>query len=186
MGRVTFSFARFGEARLNWFKVPYPYGAWQFQDGEWKHNPKSRVRIHHIDENWRLFPHAPLAPNVTSLQEFRPDTSKASYLRAILPGARCRFTIRFWNLEQEELQRLIWCLVLEPGLAHKIGKVRYLGFGSLRLQAMPESYLTDWTHRYAVSDDKKWQVPIKQEDWIKPEVIRHYAELKKALDAKLV
>jgi len=107
----------------------------------------------------------------------RPATSAPS------PGARARFTVRFWNLEDIELQRLIWSIALEPGLAHKIGHHRYLGFGSLRLNVLPESYLIDWSKRYAGGEPATWQQPLKMEDWIKPRVISHYIELQKALDA---
>jgi CRISPR/Cas system CSM-associated protein Csm3 (group 7 of RAMP superfamily) len=184
MGRVAFSFGVFEQAEHTWFQVPFPYGAWRFIDGEWKNVKKGRAPILLVGQNWRLFPHAPLAPIVQKLDGFRPDTSQASYMRAILPGARCRFTVRFWNLEQQELQRLIWSLVLEPGLAHKMGRGRYLGFGSLRLQLEPDSFLTDWANRYAGKSEENWRMPIKANEWINPGVIANYEELKKALDAK--
>jgi len=181
MGRVAFNFGIFESPQLAWFKAPYPYGAWHFINGAWKNLTKARVPISRISDEWRLFAHAPLAPIVTKLDDFKPDTSQATYMRAILPGAKCRFTIRFWNLEQQELQRLIWCLGLEPGLAHKMGAGRYLGFGSLRLQIQPESYLTDWANRYA---NQNWHLPVKVNDWINPSAIAHYDELKNALNAQ--
>ncbi|MDZ7290847.1 MAG: RAMP superfamily CRISPR-associated protein [candidate division KSB1 bacterium] len=184
MGRLAFGFGIFEKPELAWFKAPYPYGAWQFIDGEWKNIKKGRVPILRIAGEWRLFPHAPLAPNVTKLEDFHPDTAQATYMRAILPGAKCRFTIRFWNLEQQELQRLIWCLALEPTLAHKMGRGRYLGFGSLRLHIQPESFLTDWANRYTNQNDQAWRLPIKVEEWINPSVIAHYSELQKALNAQ--
>jgi len=181
MGRVAFNFGIFESPQLAWFKAPYPYGAWHFINGAWKNLTKARVPISRIADEWRLFAHAPLAPNVTKLDEFKPDTSQATYMRAILPGAKCRFNIRFWNLEQQELQRLIWCLGLESGLAHKMGAGRYLGFGSLRLQIQPESYLTDWANRYA---NQTWHLPVKVNEWINPGAIAHYDELKNALNAQ--
>jgi CRISPR/Cas system CSM-associated protein Csm3 (group 7 of RAMP superfamily) len=184
MGRLAFNFGVFESPQLAWFKAPYPYGSWHFINGEWKKIQKGRVPIFRIGEDWRLFQHAPLAPIVEKVNEFKPDTAQASYMRAILPGATCRFAIRFWNLEQQELQRLMWCLALEQGLAHKIGKGRYLGFGSLRLQIQPESYLTDWTNRYASQAPQNWRLPIDVNAWMNPQVIAHYDELKKALDAQ--
>ncbi|MDZ7343894.1 MAG: RAMP superfamily CRISPR-associated protein [candidate division KSB1 bacterium] len=186
MGRVAFGFGVFDQAEHAWFKIPFPYGAWRFSDGQWKNVKKGKAPILLVGQNWRLFPHAPLAPNVQKLDDFRPDTSQASYLRAIMPGARCRFTLRFWNLERQELQRLIWSVALEPGLAHKMGKGRYLGFGSLRLHLQTDSYLTDWANRYAGKSDDEWRLPIHAEDWIDPGVIAHYDELKKALDARYI
>lgn len=184
MGRLSFSFGLFEEPELAWFKVPYPYGGWQYTGGQWKHTLGSSAATLLIGKNWRIFPHAPLAPIVERLDDFQPDTFQARYFRAILPGARARFTIRFWNLDEQELQRLIWCVVLEPGLAHKMGNNRYLGFGSLRLQILPDSFLIDWAKRYAGKPEQSWRLPIQVDEWIKPSVIEHYTALRKALNAK--
>jgi hypothetical protein len=75
---------------------------------------------------------------------------------------------------------------LEPGLAHKIGHHRHLGFGSLRLRLLPESFTIDWAKRYVArgAPQEAWRLPLRVEDWLKPGVIAHYAELQKALDAK--
>jgi len=188
MGRLAFSFGTFDLPRpeLAWFKVPYPYGKWKYIGGEWQSTADTRATKLQIDQTWRLFPHAPLAPLVTRLDSFAPDTVQASYFRAILPGARAGLTIRFWNLDEQELQRLIWCVALEPGLAHKIGNNRYLGLGSLRLSILPESFLINWSNRYAGRPESReaWRTPIKAADWIKPNVVAHYTELVKALNAK--
>ncbi len=184
MGRLAFSFGPFEAPQLAWFKVPYPYGSWHFIDGEWKQIQKGRVPILQIAEEWRLFPHAPLAPIVAKLDDFRPDTAQATYMRAILPGAKSRFTVRFWNLEQQELQRLIWCLALEPVLAHKMGAGRYVGFGSLRLHVQPESFLTDWANRYTGKGEQAWRLPLKASEWMNAGIIAHHAELQKALNAQ--
>ncbi len=183
MGRLSFSFGLFdAQPELAWFKVPYPYGKWRCVGGEWQSaaDATGAARLL-IAKTWRLFPHAPLAPLVKRLDNFQPDTVQASYLRAILPGARAHFTIRFWNLEEQELQRLMWCVALEPGLAHKIGNNRYLGFGSLRLRVLPASFLVKWEKRYADAD---WRLPIKVDEWITPNVIAHHPDLLRALDAR--
>ncbi len=183
-GRLSISFAPFTAPELAWFKVPYPYGEWQFENGVWKQMPGSSVHREIIDDAWRLFPHTPLAPIVSRMADFAPDTVQASYFRAILPEARCRFTVRFWNLDKEEFQRLIWCLMLEEDLAHKMGRGRYLGFGSIRFRILPESYLIDWTKRYARTRHQEWKLPVRPEEWIEPKAVKHYSELRKALDAK--
>lgn len=184
MGRLSLSFALFHNPELAWFKVPYPYGEWQYSGGQWQNVPGSSASLLRIAKTWRIFSHAPLAPIVDRLDDFQPDTVQASYFKAILPGARAHFTIRFWNLEDQELQRLIWCVALEPGLAHKMGKNRYLGFGSLRLHVLPDSYLIDWAKRYAGQLEESWRLPIQVDEWIKPAVIEHYPELRKALNAE--
>jgi len=192
MGRLAFSFALFeGTPELAWFKVPYPYGGWVCTDGRWQKTASKSVPMFQIANTWRLFYHAPLAPIVQRLPDFRPDAVQASYTRAILPGAKARFDIRFWNLTKEELQRLVWCVGLEEGLAHKLGHHRYVGFGSLRLRLLPESVLIDWGLRYAGQSEAKWRVPpqgdgtpLKVAEWLNPEVIAHYPELQRALDAR--
>ena len=185
-GRLSFNFGVFDKPELAWFKVPYPYGNWQFIDGEWKNVPKAQAGVLRIGEDWRYFPHAPLAPVVQKMDDFKPDTVKASYMRAILPGSRCRFTIRFWNLLEEELQRLTWCMALEDGLAHKMGKARYLGFGSLKLKLLDDSYLIKWENRYAGKAEDDWRSPLKAADWINPGVIANYDRLQEALNAKQI
>lgn len=183
MGRLAFDFGLFEQPELAWFKVPYPYTGWTYSNGKWHHQPGHAVPMYRVAQ-WRLFLHAPLAPIVKRLDDFQPDTAQASYIRAVLPGARARFGIRFWNLEESELQRLIWCLALEPTLAHKLGKHRHVGFGSLRLHLLPASFFTRLGERYAGASEQQWQQPIQVADWIKPQVIAHYSELRTALDAK--
>lgn len=183
-GRVAINFARFDAPDLAWFKIPYPYGDWHFVDGVWRQVAGGSAQKLRIDRKWRLFAQAPLAPIIKELDDFQPDSAKAYYARAIMPGARCRFTVRFWNLEDEELQRLLWCIALEPGLAHKIGKNRYLGFGSLRFNILPESYLIDWNKRYSGEAEEDWQLPIDTDSFINPRALRHYKELRRALNAK--
>jgi hypothetical protein len=73
---------------------------------------------------------------------------------------------------------------LEPGLAHKVGNNRYLGFGSLRLQILPDSFLIDWAKRYTGEPEQSWRLPIQVDEWIKPGVIAHYTELRRALNAQ--
>lgn len=184
MGRLSFTFGLFDEPQSAWFKVPYPYGEWRYTGGQWKKAPDSSAAKMLVDKTWRVFPHAPLAPIVKQLADFQPDTFQARYFRAIMPGSRARFTIRFWNLEKEELQRLMWCVALEQGLGHKMGNNRYLGFGSLRLRVLPDSYLIDWAKRYAGGPEQSWQSPIQVDEWVKTGVIQHHTALRRALDVK--
>lgn len=184
MSRIVFSFAFFDQPELAWFKVPYPYGHWRFENGQWREVPGSSAVLSQIAKTWRVYGHAPLAPIVQQADGFEPDTAQANYVRAVLPGARARFNVRFWNLEAEELQRLLWCLVLEPELAHKMGKHRYLGFGSLRLRLLPESHLIDWGRRYAGQAPERWQRPLRVEEWLDTKVVLHYRALRQALNAE--
>lgn len=184
MGRLAVGMAMFDPApTLSWYRVPFPYSGWGFANGEWRQRQGAGVPQFQIAKQWRLFPHAPLAPLVQSSTEFQPDMVQASYLRAILPGNKARFTIRFWNLEEVELQRLIWCVGLEPEMAHKLGHHRHLGFGALRLSITSESYLTDWATRYSSSAQDAGQVPLQVDRWQNQQAIAHLAGLQQALNA---
>ncbi len=182
-GRLSVGFGLFQEPTLAWFKVPYPYGAWTYAGGAWQQRASGPADALHIAGTWRLFPHRPLAPIAVQQEDFQPDTAQANYFRAILPGSRARFTIRFWNLEDEELRRLLWVVALEPDLAHKMGKHRYLGFGSLRFHIQPQSHLVDWAARYAGAPEERWQQPLDLDAWLDPNVVRHYRALREALHA---
>lgn len=181
MGRVSISVGKFEvlEQEPAWFKAPYPYGDWHYVSGKWKKVAGKFAQKTRVADTWRLFPHAPLAPVVEQIEDFKPDTFQARYFRAILPGERARFTIRFWNLLKEELEQLVWCVGLEADLAHKMGNNRYLGFGSLRLNILEESFLIDWDKRYSGKDN--WRLPFKAAKFVNPKVIKHYNELKSAL-----
>jgi len=185
MGRLSFDFGVFDAPELAWFKIPYPYGRWQYSGNKWHSRAEGKANQDLVDNRWRIFPHAPLAPIVTLQDGFKPDTVQASYLRAVLPKSKARFTIRFWNLLPEELSRLIWCVALEPGLAHKLGGHRYLGMGSLAFALSPDSFCIDWTRRYAAQPDSGWKTPIDPARLMPvSQVVKHYSALKNALNAK--
>jgi hypothetical protein len=65
-----------------------------------------------------------------------------------------------------------------------MGNNRYLGFGSLRLRVLPDSFRIDWARRYADEPDEGWRLPIQVDEWIKPNVILHYRALRRALNVK--
>ena len=183
-GRVSFGFGIFDDPPMAWYKVPYPYGQWTYAGDKWEESSDGYASKVLIDKTWRIFPHAPLAPLVKQTDDFLPDTYQAEYFKAILPGAKFRLNISFWNLLEEELQRLIWCVVLDPGLAHKMGKRRYLGFGSLQMEILKESFLIDWKKRYSGEPEESWRLPISIDKWLKPNVIEHHSVLKKVLNAE--
>lgn len=182
-GRLAFGMAEFNDPKLSWMKLPYPYGDWAFEKGQWVQKEQRSAKSVLIDQKWRVFPHLPLAPCVKPLDSFEVDTAQAFYFRAIQPGSSARVQIRFWNLTQEEFKRFLWCLLLEQGLAHKLGSYRYLGLGSLKLNLIQEeSYLTDWWRRY-VQREEEWKRELNPVDWLEAQVICNHKDLKEALYA---
>lgn len=181
-GRLAIEMGSFESSRLSWYSIPYPYGNYWFENNQWVEKAgKKSAQLAQIADKWRMFPHRPLAPIVKELPEFTGDTVSSFYFRAMLPGSTATFSIRFWNLKEEELQRLLWCLVLEPNLAHKLGAYRYLGLGSLRLSLLPASHLIDWEARYINAGN--WKKPLDASQLIKTDVIKNYNVLKDHLYA---
>jgi hypothetical protein len=65
-----------------------------------------------------------------------------------------------------------------------MGNNRYLGFGSINLNILPESYTINWTKRYTEKFQNKWKMPVEVEKWRVSKNIKHFAALKKALNAE--
>ncbi|WP_045221526.1 type III-I CRISPR-associated gRAMP effector Cas7-11i [Desulfonatronum thioautotrophicum] len=185
MGRISVGFGHFNAPSLNWYKVPFPYGEWQFGTSEWTQHDQAKAKVNLIDNQWRLFPNLPPAPLIEPLDDFTPDTVQATYLRAMSPGTTAKFTIRFWNLEEIEFRRLLWCIQLDADMTHKIGKSKYLGFGSLHLQIQPESFLIDWNARYSTEDTGRVPLDLAQLKRTDQDVY-HYAALRRALNADAI
>ena len=183
-GRLVFNFGLFNSPELAWLKIPYPYGQWQWKSGRWENVPGARAHFELIAGKWRMFPHTPVAPCVEHLDEFQTDSVQADYVRALKPGAQFTTSIRFWNLEKVELQRLLWCIEPGDGFAHKLGKARYLGLGSVALSVTAESYLIDWAKRY--SGDESWKKPLVPDEWRDETHIAHLMELRAILNADAI
>jgi hypothetical protein len=186
MGRLAMGFAPFTQANPQWYQVPYPYGEWRFTGKQWTQQGESKAALTQVAKKWRLFPHAPLAPIVRPLDDFSPDTCQAVYMRTMLANSTARFTIRFWNLEEEELRRLVWCITLDNDMAHKIGRCRYLGFGSLQLRLLPESFLIDWSARYAGPDAAQGRIGLDLKQWRSNAATKHHQALRSALNADAI
>ena len=186
MGRLSFNFGTFkDQPNLVWHKVPYPYGSWHFEDNQWTNTKKESAQKEIIADKWRIFTHAPLAPCIETLKkDFKVDTAQANYINAIMPDSCFQFSIRFWNLEKEELERLIFCVQLEKNLAHKIGNHKYLGFGSVSLNILKSSHLINWNDRYSGKKDNKYKIPLKISEWKNDKILSHLSELKKVLYVK--
>ena len=181
MGRLSVGFGLFDNPEMRWLKVPHFYGRWRYVQGRWVEMETGKAQMTRIDDAWRIFPHSTLAPIIITSPHFQPDTGLGEYARVVMPGSKARFHVRFWNLEEAELQRLVWSLALEDGLAHKVGRHRYLGLGSLRFSILPESHLTDWAGRYGASPQNEGRLPLALEEWRNPGVVAHLDELRTGL-----
>ena len=74
--------------------------------------------------------------------------------RCVAPGTRFHFVVNFWNLTDEELEKLIWSLKLNDNCAHKLGKGKALGLGSCKITIDAQnSHLYNWKDRYATFEN---------------------------------
>ena len=102
--------------------------------------PKPR---HHV---W--YEASPQQPNVMRGRKFyyhRPrgprNTTQGSYnktVEAVKPGADFTFSVDYTNLTDDELALLLFALVLEPEMCHKVGMGKPVGLGSAKIE------ITQW------------------------------------------
>lgn len=85
-----------------------------------------KLYYHHDPERDLVVSESDWSSRATAIAEYAPKT------------ARFRFQVRLQDLDDEELTRLLWCLELEPDLAHKLGMAKPLGYGSCRIRLLDE------------------------------------------------
>ena len=69
------------------------------------------------------------------------------YIKPIGAGSEFTFSAHFDNLAQDELDLLLYTLVLEPGMRHKLGYAKPAGLGSVQV-ALTRLELIDYATRY--------------------------------------
>lgn len=74
-------------------------------------------------------------------------TLRNRYVWPLAAGHTFDFTVRFMNLDEDDLALLVYALCLEPGLRHKIGLAKPLGFGSVH-STLKSAIDQDMTQRY--------------------------------------
>ncbi len=84
-------------------------------------------------------------------QRIRTTDKKTSYNQRINPldtGSEFTFTASFTNLENDEWQALLYAIVLEPEMRHKIGYAKPSGLGSVKIE-VTHLRLIDYASRYS-------------------------------------
>ncbi|RLC08683.1 MAG: hypothetical protein DRI57_23530 [Deltaproteobacteria bacterium] len=66
-------------------------------------------------------------------------------------GSEFTFTVSFTNLENDECQTLLYAILLEPDMRHKIGYAKPSGLGSVRIE-ITRIQLIDYAVRYTSSN----------------------------------
>jgi CRISPR/Cas system CSM-associated protein Csm3 (group 7 of RAMP superfamily) len=134
MGRVNFSFAPLQSGDMKWYGMPHHY-----TDLLDKFHPKSANGTRHYDQykNVRIFKHRVIKD--PRIKQYPPDQvpmendSTTTPCNCAEKGSVFTFDVNFWNLTQDELQTLVSSIILEENMAHKIGKGKFLGFGSCKI-----------------------------------------------------
>jgi len=130
MGRVNVSFAEFKSGEFKWYSIPHHYKV-------------EKQTINSKGKNYRVFPHTELMESVIEGINNKPTYT---ICRCAEKGAKFSFTLDFWNLTDEEFNKLVWCL---NGRDYKMGKGKALGLGSTKITINPaESIIWNWQGRY--------------------------------------
>lgn len=124
-------------------------------------NPKPRHTAFYLDEKDNLagrkfyFHHS--TPPVDA-GEWLPKgrasgqfDAQNQYIKPIGPDSVFTFSAHFDNLAQDELRLLLYALVLEPGMRHKIGYAKPAGLGSVEV-ALTRLETVDYRRRYTSPD----------------------------------
>jgi len=95
-------------------------------------------------------------PHATQGVDKQKWSRHANGITEIAPvGVRFTFTLMLHSLTENELARLVCCLVLDNGLGHKVGMGKSIGFGSCRIHIKAdESVLYRAGARY-----QSWNTP---------------------------
>ena len=137
MGRVNISFGRRSSGDFAWYGMPYLYGHLKDAHG----NGCAEHRRTDLYNNCRFYSHKTnfidhvlkYASIEGASRESRISHEGFSPCRFAEAGSIFTFNVDYWNLTVKELKCLLTAIQLEEGLAHKIGKGKYLGFGSCRI-----------------------------------------------------
>lgn len=84
----------------------------------------------------------------------KTEAQKTAYNQRITPlnaGSEFTFASDFTNMESDEWRALLYAIVLEPSMRHKIGYAKPSGFGSVRIE-VTHIRLIDYSKRYTSPD----------------------------------
>jgi len=77
----------------------------------------------------------------------RHDTRYNQHIKPLGAGTEFEFSVEFVNLEEIELKTLLYVLVLEPEMRHKVGYAKPNGLGSVKIN-LTKIKLIDYVSRY--------------------------------------
>lgn len=109
--------------------------------------PKPRHDAFYLDPTqWiagrKFYFHQPSGP--------RPQGQGNQHIKPVDKGSQFTFSVQFTNLEDIELQTLLYAISLEPDMRHKLGYGKPAGLGSVRFD-ITKLTLIDYANRYIVN-----------------------------------
>lgn len=169
MGRLKFSFARpIENLTFEWYGAAFGYQG---------------AEVHFVDGKL-IFPHTNNLNTAVSRHGSgeTPENiiSNITLSRFVSAGSKFQFQVDFTNLENDELNKILWAAELEDGLAHKLGKGKALGFGSCAVR-LKEAYIINWQRRFSSLTDLGLDYLKLEGLKASPTTFANYDELKHAL-----
>jgi len=113
------------------------------------------------------------------------DDQNRSVRGVLKKGAIFEFDLEFENLHPLELGALLWALELEPGMHHRLGYGKPLGFGSVTLRVTGLKVLNT-AQRYSSLSSDGWEDRLaSKEEWVSAFAEAMRAEYGAAFDGLL-
>lgn len=113
--------------------------------------PKPHHTAFYLDENERFiagrkfyFHHPTKVKEIKSVQNPNHHNPRIS---PVGTGSQFHFSVDFTSLEETEWNALLYTIVLEPGMRHKIGYAKPAGLGSVKIE-IKSIRLYDYSKRY--------------------------------------
>jgi CRISPR/Cas system CSM-associated protein Csm3 (group 7 of RAMP superfamily) len=91
----------------------------------WYEDPQQRG----VMRGRKVYYHRPLGPRTTTVKNRYNKT-----IEAVKPGAVFEFSVDYTNLTDDELALLVFALVLESEMCHKVGMGKPVGLGSAKIE----------------------------------------------------
>ncbi|MCL4545559.1 MAG: RAMP superfamily CRISPR-associated protein [Chloroflexi bacterium] len=143
--------------------------------------PKPHHRRFYVDETEQIagrkfYYHRPSGPVIAAAGD------RGSHpITAIAMGTRMSFSVDFSNLSHGELSSLLYALVLEDGLAHKLGGAKPLGFGTAVLTIRCATLRSSEDVTLGLTGERLMGEDLAA--WVKALTRRHHEERSETLEA---
>ncbi|MGC9396920.1 MAG: RAMP superfamily CRISPR-associated protein [Anaerolineae bacterium] len=118
--------------------------------------PKPRHSVWYLGQDGKVagrkfYFHSTVIRTLSGIKRSKSGVQLNQYIAPIGANSKFTFSAHFDNLAQDELALLLYALVLEPGMRHKLGYAKPAGLGSVEI-ALTRLELVDYRQRYTSPD----------------------------------